>query len=52
LYPESEHSLILKFEKPPGLGLGLKNFGTGAESESEKVTPATFDFYVLGFYRE
>jgi len=25
----------------PGLGYGIKNFGTGAESESEKVTPAT-----------
>ena len=34
-------SRILKFAKTAGPR--FKNFGTGAESESEKVTAATFD---------
>jgi len=43
LYPESEQESDSQISKiaGPGCGPGLKNFVTGAESESEKVTPAT-----------
>jgi len=39
---EESYSQIKKFAGP-GSGPRFKNFGTGAESESEKVTPATSD---------
>jgi len=47
LQPESEQESDSNIGKIAGSGSGpgFKNFGTGAESESEKVTPATSDRY-------
>jgi len=40
---------ILRFSFRPGSGPGAKNLGTGAESESEKATPATSDSNSIKF---